>query len=112
MGGLFLLPQDPASMKRSPAQTPPRLTRDAERLIALSTGLAASNSRMEDAYWENEISALALKLMETGHDATLSLSLDHAIQHNPTAHDVLAEMVESVAQSSHITVNDSQWDIM
>ena len=46
-------------MKRQRSKSPLRLTRDAEKLISLSTGLAASGSRAEDRYWEAAIATLA-----------------------------------------------------
>ena len=46
-------------MKRQRNKSPLRLTRDAEKLIAYSTGLASSGSRSEDRYWENAIVNLA-----------------------------------------------------
>ena len=50
-------------MPRTRAKAPPRLTRDAERLIALSNGLNASGSVTEDRYREGEMSALAAALV-------------------------------------------------
>src|SRR5438094_58070 len=44
-------------MPRTRAKSPPRLTRDAERLIALALGLNASGSLTEDRYWEGELAA-------------------------------------------------------
>ena len=38
-------------MPRTRAKAPPRLTRDAERLIALANGLNASGSLTEDRFW-------------------------------------------------------------
>ena len=51
-------------MARTRAKSPPRLTRDAERLIALALGLNASGSLTEDRFWEAEMSTLAAKLLE------------------------------------------------
>ena len=46
-------------MKHQRSKSPLRLTRDADKLIGLSTGLVASGSRAEDRYWEAGIAALA-----------------------------------------------------
>jgi len=56
-------------MARTRAKAHPRLTRDAERLIALSNGLNASGSLTEDRFWEAEMSTLTAKLLENGNDA-------------------------------------------
>lgn len=99
-------------MKRVRSKSPLRLTRDAERLITLSTGLAVSGSRAEDCVWEAEISALAVKAIEGGNDPMLETALEHTFQSNPVAHDVLAELIEAAAESTRLTVNDSKWDVL
>ncbi len=48
-------------MARTRSKSAPRLTRDAERLIALANGLHTSGSLTEDRFWESEISALVEK---------------------------------------------------
>ena len=58
-------------MARTRAKSPPRLTRDAERLIALANGLNASGSLTEDRYWEGEMSAVIARLLENGNDAPI-----------------------------------------
>ena len=101
-------------MKRLRNKSPLRLTRDAERLIGLSTGLAASGSRLEDAYWELELAALCNKLMDSGNSSALESALDHTFQSNPAAHDALAEMAEAQAESATIKPEaaDAEWDVM
>ncbi|MBL8521670.1 MAG: DUF2863 family protein [Betaproteobacteria bacterium] len=86
-------------MKRPRSKSPLRLTRDAEKLIALSTGIAASSSRSEDQFWEGEILALVRKLVGSGNDATLDAALEHLLQSNTNAYDALAEMTETGAES-------------
>jgi len=99
-------------MKRQRSKSPLRLTRDADKLIGLSTGLVASGSRAEDGYWEAGITALAGKLMAAGNDAALESALDHTFQSNLAAHDVLIELVEACAESTVIEVNGAHWDIL
>ena len=80
-------------MKRQRSKSPLRLTRDAEKLISLSTGLAASGSRAEDRCWEAAISTLAGKLIASGNDAAVEAALEHTFKSNINAHDVLIEQV-------------------
>ena len=94
-------------MKRQRSKSPLRLTRDAEKLISLSTGLVASGSRAEDRYWEAAIMALADKMMTGGHDAAIESALDHTFKSNLAAHDVLIELIESGAECA-ITRNRRQ----
>ena len=99
-------------MKRVRSKAPHRLSRDAERLITLSTGLAVSGSRAEDRVWEAEISALVVKAMEGGNDPVLDSALDHTFKSNPVAHDVLIELIEAASESTQLTENGTNWDVL
>lgn len=99
-------------MKRIRNKSPRRLTRDAERLITLSTGLAVSGSRAEDRVWEAEISTLVVKAIEGGNDQGLDSALDHTFKSNPIAHDVLVELIEAAAESTVLNANGTNWDVL
>ena len=99
-------------MKRQRKKSPLRLTRDAEKLIGLSTGLVASGSRAEDVYWEAGIATLSRKLMAAGNDAALESALDHTFQSNLAAHDLLIELVEACAEYTTIEAGGARWDIL
>lgn len=99
-------------MKRPRSKSPLRLTRDAEKLISLSTGLVASGSRAEDTGWEAAIAALATKLMAAGNDGALESALDQTFQSNPGAHDALIELVEASAESTTLDAGDGRWDLL
>jgi hypothetical protein len=96
-------------MARSRAKSPPRLTRDAERLIALSLGLNASGSLTEDRFWESEMSSLVAKLLENGNDAPIDGALDHLYQTNLGAYDTLIELVENESESVTLMQGDRAW---
>jgi hypothetical protein len=96
-------------MSRSRAKAPPRLTRDAERLIALANGLNASGSLTEDRYWEGEMSTLAARLLENGNDAPIDGALDHLYQTNLGAYDTLIELVENESESIVVMQGDRAW---
>ena len=99
-------------MKRTRSKSPHRLTRDAERLITLSTGLSVSGSRAEDRVWEAEISALVVKAVDSGNDPMLDAALDHTFKSNPIAHDVLAELIEAAAESTQLNADGTNWDVL
>jgi hypothetical protein len=99
-------------MPRSRAKSPPRLTRDAERLIALANGLNASGSLTEDRYWESAMSALAAKLLENGNDAPIDGALDHLYQTNLGAYDTLIELVENESESVVVMQGDRAWQAL
>src|SRR5215471_11243876 len=96
-------------MARTRAKSPPRLTRDAERLIALALGLNASGSLTEDRYWEGEMSSLVAKLLENGNDAPIDGALDHLYQTNLGAYDTLIELVENESESVAAMQGDRAW---
>ncbi len=99
-------------MPRSRAKSPPRLTRDAERLIALALGLNASGSLTEDRYWEAQMSTLVAKLLENGNDAPLDGALDHLYQTNLGAYDTLIELVESASESLLVQRGEASWQAL
>ena len=99
-------------MPRTRAKSPPRLTRDAERLIALANGLNASGSLTEDRFWESEMSGLVAKLLENGNDAPIDGALDHLYQTNPGAYDTLIELVENESESVVAMQGDRAWQAL
>ncbi len=96
-------------MARTRGKSPPRLTRDAERLIALANGLNASGSLTEDRFWEGEMSALVAKLLENGNDAPIDGALDHLYQTNLGAYDTLIELAENESESVVAMQGDRAW---
>jgi uncharacterized protein YuzB (UPF0349 family) len=99
-------------MARTRAKSPPRLTRDAERLIALANGLNASGSLTEDRFWEAEMSTLVAKLLENGNDAPIDGALDHLYQTNLGAYDTLIELVENESESVVAMQGDRAWQAL
>src|SRR5919112_5712667 len=96
-------------MPRTRAKSAHRLTRDGERLIALSLGLNASGSLTEDRFWESEMSAVVAKLLENGNDAPIDGALDHLYQTNLGAYDTLIELVENESESVASTHDGREW---
>jgi uncharacterized protein DUF2863 len=99
-------------MARTRAKSPPRLTRDAERLIALALGLNASGSLTEDRFWEAEMSSLTAKLLENGNDAPIDGALDHLYQTNLGAYDTLIELVENESEAVVAMQGDRAWQAL
>ncbi len=99
-------------MPRTRAKAHLRLTRDAERLIALSNGLNASGSLTEDRFWEAEMSALTAKLLENGNDAPIDGALDHLYATNLGAYDTLIELVENDSESLVVMQADHAWQAL
>jgi hypothetical protein len=99
-------------MPRSRSKAAPRLTRDAERLIALANGLHTSGSLTEDRFWEGETTALIEKLLENHNDAPIDGALDQLWQTNAAGYDVLVERVEGVSESVALMQGDLAWEAL
>ncbi len=90
-------------MKRRRLHTRIRPSRDSERLVWLAQGLADSGSRLEDAWWEGELSALIDKLLRAGDDDALNQALDRLHEANPRAYDELADLMEAGCEVKRTT---------
>lgn len=77
----------------------PRLSRDAERLVALAMGMSASGSRLEDRFWETRLATEVSRLLDHGGDAALDSSLDYLYATHPGAYDALIDTTEALAES-------------
>ncbi len=89
-------------MKRIRPPRRAKLTPDTEQLIRLATGLAMSNSRLEDAYWETRLSAVVDRLLKDDDEAALTAALDQLYGSQDSAYDALADLIEARSESRQI----------
>ena len=99
-------------MARSRSKSTARLTRDAERLIALANGMNASGSLTEDRYWETELSARIDKCLTQGNDVPLDGALDHLWNGHSAGYDILVERIEGLSESTVIMQGDRAWEAL
>ena len=99
-------------MKRTRFASRDRISRDVAELQRLATGLSESGGKLEDAYWEAQLADLVDKLLHHGAEDDLNAGLDRLFESNPRAHDELADMVESRAETSRLVIDDKTWDIL
>lgn len=99
-------------MARFRARTASKLNRDAQRLVALATGLDRSGSRVEDCYWEHQLAVLITKLLKAGQDDALESALEHLSQTGTGAYEVLIEQAETLSESTVITVDGVAHDAL
>jgi hypothetical protein len=92
-------------MKRRRLYTRHRLSRDAERLAWLATGLADSGSRAEDAFWEGELTALIAKLLQANDEEAFNQALDRLYETHARAYDELADLIEAGAETGRFEVD-------
>ena len=99
-------------MKRPRSKSVTRLTPDAERLVSLALGLAASGSLTEDHYWEAQLGKLVAHLLESGHENSINVALDHLLQAQSNAYETLIDQVESLTESATLEHQGKPWDVL
>ena len=99
-------------MKRTRFGSRDRISRDAAELQRLATGLSESGGKLEDAWWEGQLADVVDKLLQNGAEDDVNAALDRLFETNPRAHDELADMVESRAETSTLTVDGQDFDIL
>lgn len=98
-------------MKRSRFARRGALNRDAEQLARLAAGLAASGSRIEDAYWETRLAEAIDRQLRTGNEETLNLALDHLFAGDGRDYDALADLIEARAESGVLGSEGEAFDV-
>jgi hypothetical protein len=99
------------TMKRTRFASRDRISRDAAELQRLATGLSDSGGKLEDGFWEAQLSQLLDGLLKNGSEDDINTALDRLFETNPRAHDELADAVESCAESSAIEAAGQSFDI-
>jgi hypothetical protein len=99
-------------MKRSRFGARDRLSRDAAELQRLAIGLAESGSRLEDLFWESQLSEHLQSLIEAGAEDDLNAALDRLYEANPSACDELAGTVEAQVESCSFETDGERYDAL
>lgn len=86
-------------MRRFSKSSSPRLSADAQRLIALARGMAQSASRLEERLWENRLDLLLHKLLKGMHQEAIDSALEQLFNTDIAAYDALLEAVEAGSES-------------
>jgi hypothetical protein len=86
-------------MPRTTPSNPSRLPRDAQRLISLTESLALSGCRLEDAYWEGLLGQHLTKLLQGRKNKHIESVLDHLLDDNVDAYEILVEQAETFSES-------------
>jgi len=99
-------------MKRTRFGSRDRLSRDAAELQRLAMGLTNAGGKLEDAYWEKQLAEIVDGLLKNGAEDEINTALDRLFEANPRAHDELADMVESRAESQCLEHAGQMYDIL
>ena len=82
----------------------PRAVRELSRLAA---GLAASGSRIEDAFWENQLAAKIHAQLRSGDDQNLEAALDQLYDADPAGYDEFIYAIEAAIECDVLTLTDA-----
>jgi hypothetical protein len=101
-------------MKRTRFSPRKRSSADATDLSRLATGLAESGSRLEDLFWEARLAEGVDRLLQDGAEDDLNAALDRLFDSDAhsSAYDGLADMIESRAESSVLSHQGQDYDIL
>jgi len=99
-------------MKRNRLSSRKRISTDATELGRLATSLSESGGKLEDAFWEKQLTELIDKLLNDGAEDDLNASLDRLFDSHAGAHDCLADLIESRAESCVLSHQGQDYDIM
>lgn len=99
-------------MPRMPSPSPSRLTRDGQRLVALTQALARSGSRLEDDYWENLLAAQLNKLLQGKKNKTIETVLERLLATDLNAYELLVEQAETLSESTTIVHQGTQYNAL
>jgi hypothetical protein len=99
-------------MKRTRFGARDRLSRDAAELQRLANGLSESGGKLEDSYWEAQLAETVDSLLKNGAEDDINTALDRLFEANPRAHDELADMVESRAETGRLEALGQEFDIL
>ncbi len=86
--------------------------RAVQELSRLAGGLAASGSRIEDAFWENRLAAKIHAQLRTGGDQNLEAALDQLYDTDPAGYAEFIYAIEAAIECSILTRDDRIHDVL
>ena len=89
-----------------------RLPADTRRLMALTEALALSGSRVEDIYWENQITAVLNKLLKGKANRHIESALEALVPERMAAYEILVEMAETCSESALLSIGEQDYDVL
>ncbi len=95
-----------------PASSPSRLSRDAQRLLALTAALTRSGSRLEDIFWEAQLGTLLNKLLLGKKNKYVESALEHLLATDTSAYEILVEQAETLSESAVIQIDGTDYDAL
>ncbi|MGB7183300.1 MAG: DUF2863 family protein [Burkholderiaceae bacterium] len=88
------------------------LSADAEKLVGGALGMANSGSRVEDRFWDAQLSGYLDSLLAHGHAQPIYDALERLHQTDHEAYGALIEAVEENAESLVIEHEGESWQVL
>ncbi|SEL44926.1 DUF2863 family protein [Nitrosovibrio tenuis] len=95
---------------RAPHRT--KSPRVVQELYRLAVGLAASGSRIEDAFWENRLAVKIRTQLRTGDDQNLEAALDQLYETDPVAYGEFIYAIEAAIECGTVTRGERGYDVL
>ncbi len=99
-------------MKKTRVPHRSKSPRAVQELSRLAAGLAASGSRIEDAFWENLLAAKIHAQLRTGDDQNLETALDQLYETDPAGYGEFIHAIEAAIECSVLTREDCSHDVL
>ncbi|MDR1709461.1 MAG: DUF2863 family protein [Candidatus Accumulibacter sp.] len=99
-------------MKRNRLSSRKRMSSDATELGRLATGIAESGGRLEEDFWDRQLSDLIDRILEEGAEEDLNAALDRLFDSHAAAHDCLADAIEARAESCVLSHQGQEYDVL
>ncbi|SFW11583.1 DUF2863 family protein [Nitrosovibrio sp. Nv17] len=99
-------------MKKPRALHRTRSLRLVQELSRLAAGLAASGSRIEDAFWESRLAAKILAQLRAGDDQNLEAALDQLYETDSVAYGEFIYAIEAAIECSLLTHENTDNDVL
>ena len=83
-----------------------------QELYRLAAGLAASGSRIEDAFWENRLAVKIRAQLRTGDDQNLEAALDQLYETDAVAYGEFIYAIEAAIECGTVTRGERSYDVL
>jgi hypothetical protein len=89
-----------------------RVSPELEKLVADVLALAASGSKVEDNFWEKKLFERLNRLLTHQHQAILDAALDQTFKSQTPAFEILADAIETAAESMVYESQNTKYDVL
>lgn len=99
-------------MRRNRVSPRARQSADAETLSKMARRLSESGSRLEDQFWQRRLAELLNDRLVRRNDDAIEAALEELARTSPRAYDDLADLAESCAEATLVTIDGRPHDVL